>query len=259
MDPLVTAGLISAGSNLLGGLIGQAESKKMFKRQLQAQRQFAQQGIRWKVADARAAGISPLVALGASTTSPSFGNLGTPLGDAVGRAGESVGRSISDAQLQRLQASQAERQLANQEMVASSEADRNFAEADFIRQQAADSQVARIRNRQVADPGVPDPTQVAPATSETLAERQQEIAPDNLPLSIGLSGATLTWLKSGRNSPAEMWEQYYGELGGLIGGAIALAEDLYHNTGERFWRMIAEEGRKRAARSDPNWQMPISP
>lgn len=54
------------------------------------QREFAQSGIQWKVADAKAAGVHPLYALGASTHSFSPVSAGSDLGG----AGESVGRAI---------------------------------------------------------------------------------------------------------------------------------------------------------------------
>lgn len=60
------------------------------------QREFAQQGIRWKVADAQAAGLHPLAALGAqvSSYSPvSVGDLSVPRTD-FGGMGQDIGRAI---------------------------------------------------------------------------------------------------------------------------------------------------------------------
>ena len=106
IDPVVTASLISGGSQLLGGLFGSksADSRNdlalaFAREQMAAQKEFAQQGIRWRVDDAKAAGIHPLYALGASTPSfspatympegPSYG-----LGQAVADAGQNIGRAI---------------------------------------------------------------------------------------------------------------------------------------------------------------------
>lgn len=79
--------------------------------QLQAQnianqREFAQQGIRWKVADAQAAGLHPLAALGAQTSSFSnvvgadipvprtdFGGMGQDLGRAIDAGSSQAERS----------------------------------------------------------------------------------------------------------------------------------------------------------------------
>lgn len=70
------------------------------------QRQMAQSSIQWRVQDARAAGVSPLAALGAPTYSPTVSAppvtagsmLPAPrdsLGDRLGRAGANIGDAIS--------------------------------------------------------------------------------------------------------------------------------------------------------------------
>ncbi|AZL82991.1 DNA pilot protein [Apis mellifera associated microvirus 52] len=63
------------------------------------QRDFAQNGIRWKVQDAKNAGIHPLAALGASTTSFAPASIGvspnTAWGDAARDMGQDVTRAIS--------------------------------------------------------------------------------------------------------------------------------------------------------------------
>lgn len=61
------------------------------------QKEFAQQGVRWKVADAQAAGLHPLAALGAQTTSyapVSIGSLSEPKTD-FGGMGQDLGRAIT--------------------------------------------------------------------------------------------------------------------------------------------------------------------
>lgn len=82
--------LIAAGGNILGGILG--ESSKNKDRALS--KEFAQQGIRWKVADAKAAGIHPLAALGAQTTSYSA-PVGAGLAEGFAGAGQDVSRSIN--------------------------------------------------------------------------------------------------------------------------------------------------------------------
>lgn len=61
------------------------------------QREFAQQGVRWKVADAKAAGVNPLVALGAQTHSYSPVSVGAQPVDGMGRAVSQMGQDISRA------------------------------------------------------------------------------------------------------------------------------------------------------------------
>lgn len=105
--------IISGIGSVVGGLIGADASKKnnaaelAWAREQQArnealQREFAQTGIRWKVDDAKAAGIHPLYALGAQTTSFQPSTVGVDLesgslGNAVADAGQSFGRAAEAA------------------------------------------------------------------------------------------------------------------------------------------------------------------
>jgi len=84
--------LISAGASLLGGLFGSKSAKKDRQQQLA----FAKNGISWKVADAKKAGIHPLYALGAST--PGYTPVGSGgLAEGISNAGQAVGEGVSKA------------------------------------------------------------------------------------------------------------------------------------------------------------------
>jgi len=122
-------GLIGIGSMLsgLGGLAGGLSSifgggndnaarqfemqginaynqRQLLERQIQFQQEMAQNGIRYRVDDAKRAGISPLVALGAPTFSPtvSAGDSGIPFqpvdggGGNLGRGLEKMGQGLGD-------------------------------------------------------------------------------------------------------------------------------------------------------------------
>lgn len=103
--PIIGAG-ISAGGSLLGGLLGNsaaaaanAQNMQFGREQLQFQRDLAQQGIRWKVADAQAAGIHPLFAIGAPPFSAAPISVGGG-GDSyefLGRMGQDVSRAVQAA------------------------------------------------------------------------------------------------------------------------------------------------------------------
>lgn len=110
MDPFVTGSLIMGGSSLLGGLLGEsgandrsAASLAFAREQMAAQKEFAQQGIRWRVEDAKAAGIHPLYAMGAQVTpfssvsfspeQPSYG-----MAQAAADMGQNIGRAVQAKQ-----------------------------------------------------------------------------------------------------------------------------------------------------------------
>lgn len=92
--------LLSAGSSLLGGLLGKSAADKDRKLQKKAMTE----GIQMRVADAQKAGVHPIYALGAPTFSPSpvgtggiesaFANMGSALSDVTNKKQGHVGKSI---------------------------------------------------------------------------------------------------------------------------------------------------------------------
>lgn len=88
--------IIAAGANLVGGIIGSNKESKIAKQNIAMQKQFAQEGIRWKVADAKAAGLHPLAALGAQTSSFSPISVGgNSLATGLAAAGQDIGRAVN--------------------------------------------------------------------------------------------------------------------------------------------------------------------
>ena len=88
------AAVAIAGASLAGGILGQKNQRKMQEKEIEAQREFAQHGIRWRVADAEAAGIHPLYAVNANTptyTPTRVGTGGDPLARGIRQAGQAVG------------------------------------------------------------------------------------------------------------------------------------------------------------------------
>lgn len=87
--------LISAGSKLIGGIVGQKAQDRQMAKNRALQKEFAQRGIQWKVADAKAAGLHPLAALGAQTSSPAVQVGGSPLGDSLASMGQDISRAVA--------------------------------------------------------------------------------------------------------------------------------------------------------------------
>jgi hypothetical protein len=87
--------VVGGGLGLIGSANSQANAAAINKFNYEAQKEFAQNSIRWRVADAKAAGLHPLAALGAQASgytpsaaigdSPDFGFL-SDVGQNIGRA-----------------------------------------------------------------------------------------------------------------------------------------------------------------------------
>lgn len=76
----------------IGSLVGGYFQSKGAQKNIEQQRLFARSGIQWRVEDAKKAGIHPLYALGANTTSFSP----VPVGDmGMAAAGQHLGRAIN--------------------------------------------------------------------------------------------------------------------------------------------------------------------
>lgn len=95
---MVWPALIGAAAHIGGGILGGENTRKLAHEQMDMQREFAQMGIRWKVADARAAGIHPLYALGASGASAAPISVGDSYGPALANAGQDISRAMQAGQ-----------------------------------------------------------------------------------------------------------------------------------------------------------------
>lgn len=91
--PLIAAALpalISGAASLGGGFIAEAGKA----REIENQREFAKSGVRWRVEDAREAGIHPALALGANVPSYTPVGLGSGMAEGVSNMGQDIGRAI---------------------------------------------------------------------------------------------------------------------------------------------------------------------
>lgn len=123
----------------LGGLFGGGGSSA--RKEAALQKEFAQNGIQWKVADAKAAGVHPIYALGAPTTSYSPQAVGgSPWSETFKQAGASLGRlagSNSEELADDLLRSQIEGQKIDNQIKKSEFARLNSAQSVPVRPAAA--------------------------------------------------------------------------------------------------------------------------
>lgn len=143
MDPIITGGLISAAASLFGGRKSQKSNEAMAREQVKLQKEFAQHGIRWKVEDAKAAGLHPLYALGAQTAQYSPVTVQDSVGASIADAGQHVGRAVAAT------STASERQLAALAIEEGKSRIRsNDAQSAYYLSEAA-------RNAQFKSPGLP--------------------------------------------------------------------------------------------------------
>lgn len=147
--------LISAGASLLGGLFGKSSAdaaRESQERQnaenIALQREFAQNGISWKVQDAKNAGIHPLYAIGAQGASftPSSSNFtaDTSMQTALTTAGADIGRAVNAS------TSQTSRQNQFQKIMSGLAIEKAGLENEVLRSQLLSESVRR--NQQLGPP-----------------------------------------------------------------------------------------------------------
>lgn len=87
--------ILGAIGSVVGGLFGKDSAEDARNFNYQAQKQFAQNGVQWKVEDAKKAGVHPLYALGANTVSFAPTAVGdTTLASGIAEAGQDLGRAL---------------------------------------------------------------------------------------------------------------------------------------------------------------------
>ncbi|QGH72369.1 MAG: putative minor capsid protein [Microviridae sp. ctQch27] len=123
---------MAAGAQAAGSLLGAGVNLWEGSKNRKLQKEFAQQGIRWKVADAQAAGIHPLYALGAQTHS--FQPFMTGAGSELANMGQDVSRAIG--------ATQTAGERAHTQAMAALELDRAKLENELLRSQIARANAA---------------------------------------------------------------------------------------------------------------------
>lgn len=140
MFGLLGGGAISALGSLGGGLFSSNANLKAMREANRLTELGMREGVRMRVADAKAAGLHPLAALGANISSPFPQILQDQMGPAIASAGQDIGNAI---QRMKTPLQRAQDQLSLQ--LAQSQIKESDARADLYASEAA-------RNRQT--PGV---------------------------------------------------------------------------------------------------------
>lgn len=156
----------SLGSSLGGILDSQSEAalqREMAERNISLQREFAQNGIRWRVEDAERAGLHPLYALGAQTQSyspVSIGSSGPSALEHVSNMGQDITRAVASTR------TQSERELSQLQLQSA----RLDIEGKALDNQMRASQLQKLQGGtplQTNKPAMPSPDNFIPGQGGT--------------------------------------------------------------------------------------------
>jgi len=242
--------IIGAASSLAGGLLQKNAAKKanqaaenQQRQEYERQKEFAQSGIQWKVQDAEKAGIHPLYAVGAQTTSyqPTSvgGNLST--GDlGIPDAGQNIGRAIDATR-------SSPEQKAALALTATQIEGLNL-DNELKRTQLASAVALAHQHQQVGIPGIGDVFNVPGQGNSGIvsgvppghdARLPQYTNPD-----LMLEG--YRWERRPGTSDAQSWEDVYGDenAGLMLLRNFLFARDALHNTGKAYNKNIIDKLRR---------------
>lgn len=215
--------LVSGGASILGGVLGRRSQESQSQAMIDAQREFAQQGIRWKVADAKAAGIHPLYALGANTHSFAPFSVGAdPLAAGIAGMGQSIGDLIrgttADEQQERL----------NELRI----------EGEELNNMQKQVELEQMRKKDVSSNPMPDGTAAAPEVSSGKLEvvgtsPKQPIVVDRSGPKVTLPGDVNIDTTSGRLQQQTVEDMYGGVIGELYGSGWAF-NDIVKHLGRKY-------------------------
>lgn len=201
--------IIGAIGSIAGGLLGESGKRA----EMAQQKEFAKQGIRWRVEDARAAGVHPALAMGASIPSYTPVGLGSSLAEGVSGAGQDISRAVSATM------TQPERSTALVKTMQALELERAGLENDLLRAQILGITRPSVPSFPLASGDYPMPGQPGSATIAS---------PFGLP---DISVANPKLAQSAQDHFGEPLEWVYG-LGNFID---SLAQSLTgHNP--RIWK-----------------------
>lgn len=229
--------LITAGANLLGNLFNKSSQDNYNQQQMQLgqqnmamQREFAQQGIRWKVADAQAAGLHPLAALGANTASFSPVSVG---GSAPQMDFSSMGQDLSRAA--KAMASSQNREEVDNEKGRALALEKAGLENDILRAELASKVNRSSRASGQLGPPMPEIATVPlprpgprrsfdgmAVSDDELKQKEGDVPAQNYSRPFGYRVDHAPWL-----SDAQVFEDRYGdsEIGSMAKGAFNLVGD----------------------------------
>lgn len=201
--------LIGPALALAGGLFSgskdRAASKSADAKNYAMQKEFAQHGIRWKMEDAKRAGVHGMYALGSPGASATASFQGAPK-DQTGN----IARDLADAGSDIIQQQKTDSVTQTQKALMEAQTRNLNASASVSEQEAMG---LGMTNQSTASPQqrYPIPVDVQEIETKDLTSQTGQA----IPVGVG--------------SPAQDWEDKYGELAGLIHGTFNWVTDSAGN------------------------------
>lgn len=219
--------LLGAGASLIGGFLGREGAREanaanlaMAERNIALQREFATHGVRWKVADAQKAGVHPLYALGASTTSFSPVSVGAvneaaPMANAMHAMGQNVSRAAAAYEGPSARVAAVDGVLRAQSVQSN---------ALQLENMSLQNQILRSRLATLNQPGTPPGVEFPVPENKKVEERPP----------LMLLGKR--WLTNPNTSPMKAYEDQYGDEGPVAWTMplVIGANDALYNASQRL-------------------------
>lgn len=208
--------ILSAGASLLGGFLqrdaqkdANAANAAQAAQNIALQREFAQNSIQWKAADAEKAGIHPIYAMGAPTASFSPVTVGATAESGLGTGLQSMGQDLSRSVGAYRSPGEKVGGVALAQQTASNALD--------LETKNLNNTLLRAKIAQLTQPATP-PGVDFPVPEKTKPEERP-------PLMAGGS----RWLTNPNTSPQKAWADQYGDEGpaswitslGIMGNDVA--------------------------------------
>lgn len=179
--------IFNAGAQILGGVMSDRSTSRQNAQNVAYQKEFAQKGVQWKVEDAKKAGLHPLFALGANTTSFAPNPVtGSATGDAIARGASNIVKSMSQKKMNQLQTDLVEAQIQesrSRSIAALAQAKATNAEADFVTKQAIES--AHRRDTQLKVNDIPITKDDSWSDTQDMEDRYGDVAGALYGLAVG--------------------------------------------------------------------------
>lgn len=221
----ILGSLISSGTNYILGKEQIKAQQEMAAQNIALQKDFAQQGISWKVQDAKNAGIHPLAALGAQTSSFSPVSVGTV---DMSNVGQDLGRAVKAMAAEQDREEQAKGEATKIAL------QKGKLENDILKTEVASRRARMSQESGQVGPPVPLPRSGPVRTVDGLAVSDDKVkqSEDDIPSLAKFRPGGVPLKTNPYFADAQKMEDRYGEFAGDVFGLGNLPADMIYTLGQ---------------------------